>query len=235
MYHRDMKIKIDIRPHTAKEEFNYIWNLLEELPFIKKNNYTVKLPKHPVFLKLAQKSPKFGRVNKADLFDLFQKEIYDPDFFKQGIFLLKNYQSMFKKAISRFAQMNKKWGFKIFPKYRVLLTRYGLSGAYYPHEGKVIMMLGADGTFEKTLDPGETVIHEIIHTGIEENIINHFNLDHWEKERIVDLICILKFGDLLPNYQIQQQGNKNIDSYISLTSIDQLPQTMEKYVTDFTR
>jgi len=225
-----MKIKINIRPHTAKEEFDYILHLLKQSAFFKKNNYTIELPKHPVFLKLVQKPPKLGRFCKADLFDLFQKEIYNPDFFKQGISLLKNYQSMFKKAIPRFIQMNKKWGFKIFPEYKVFLTRYGPGGAYYPHEGWVIMMLDVDGTFKKTENPGETIIHEI-----RKNIVDRFNLDHYEKERLVDLICILKFGDLFPNYFIQQEVNKNIDSYVNSTSINQLPQTMEKYVTDFAR
>lgn len=230
-----MKIKINIKPHTAKEEFNYLLWIFKQLPFFKKNNYTVELPKHPVFLKLAQKLSKLSKIDENSLFDLFKKEIYDPDFFKQGIFLLKKYQSMFKKAIPRFVEMNKKWGFKIFPEYKVFLTRYGPGGSYYPDEGWVIMMLDADGTFEKTQDPGETVIHEIVHIGIRENIVDRFDLDQSEKERLVDLICILKFSDLLPNYFIQPQMNKNIDSYITSTSINQLPKAIKKYVTDFTR
>ena len=228
------KIKLDIRSQTAKEEFDYLWYTLKQLPFFKKNNYTVELPNHPVFKKLAQKSPKFGKVDKDILFNLFKKEIYDPDFFKQGIVVLESYRPIFDKAILEFIEMNKKWGFKIFPKYNILLTRYGPGGSYNPDKANIIMMTSINGTFKKS-HPEETVIHEIIHMGIEKNIVNCFGLNHWEKERLVDLICALKFGDILPNYQIQQQGNKKIDYYITSKSIDQLPKAVEKYVTDFPR
>jgi len=228
------KIKLEIRPQTVEEEFDYLWWILKEMSFFRKNNYTVELPSHPIFLKLAQKSPKFGKINKAGLFDLFKKEIYDPSFFKKGIATLESYRPIFNKAISRFIEMNQKWGFKIFSKYSVLLTRYGPGGNYYPDEGKILTITNIDGDLKESC-LGEALIHEIIHIGIEENIINSFSLNNWEKERLVDLICKLKFKDILSGYRLQKMGEKKIDSYITLESIENLPKVIKKYVADFPR
>lgn len=228
------QIKLEIRPQTAKEEFDYLWYTLKQLPFFEENNYKVELPNHPVFQKLAEKSPNFSKVNKVSLFNLFKKEVYDQDFFKQGIITLESCRPIFDKAIPKFIDMNKKWDFKTFQKYNVLLTRYGPGGSYNPYQGKIIMMTDTDGSFKK-FRPQETVIHEIIHIGIEENIVNHFVLNHWEKEALVDLICTLKFGDILPKYQMQSQENIKVNDYINLKSLDQLPKAIEKYITAFPR
>ena len=227
-------IKLVIRPQTAKEEFDYLWYTLEKLLFFKENNYTVELPNHPTFLDLALKSIKFGKIDKTSLFDLFKKEIYELSFFKQGVVSLESYRSMFDIAISRFIKMNQEWGFKIFSKYTVALTRYGPGGSYDAHNGIVILMTKINGAFKK-FNPDIVVTHEMTHMGIEENIIKRFALDHWEKEELVDMICILKFGDIWPNYQKQQSGNKKIDSYINSESIKDLPRAIEKYVINFPR
>lgn len=223
-----------IRPQDIKEEFNYLWWTLKDMSFCQKNNYKVELPNHPVFLDLAQKSPNFGRVNKTKIFNLFQKEVYDPNFFKQGIITLENYRSIFNQAIPKFMDFRKKWDFKIFPQYNVLLTRYGPGGSYNPDQGTIIMLTDIDGKFP-VFRPDETIVHEIIHLGIEENIVNFFKLNHLEKETLVDLICILKFKDILPNYQIQSISNPNISKYLTSKSVDNLPKTIQSYIDIYPR
>ena len=42
-----------------------------------------------------------------------------------------------------------------------------------------------------------TIIHEIVHIGIEEPIVRKYNLDQWQKERVVDLICKLYLKDII--------------------------------------
>ena len=227
-------IELEIRPQTTKEEFNYLWWTLEQIPFFKENKYIVELPDHPIFLELIKKSPKLGEVNKDSLFDLFQKEVYDLNFFKQGMITLESYRPMFDKAILKFIEMNKEWGFKIFPKYKVLLTRYGSGGSYYPDEGKILTITNIDGNLKESC-LGEALVHEITHIGIEKNIVKKFKLTELEKERLVDLICKFKFKDILPKYCLQEMGEKKIDPYITLESLEQLPKVIEKYVTDFPR
>lgn len=147
---------------------------------------------------------------------------------------LESYRPIFNKVISRFIEMNKEWNFKIFPKYKVLLTRYGSGGSYYPDEGKLLTITNINGSLKESC-PGEALVHEITHIGIEKNIVKKFKLTELEKERLVDLICKLKFSDILSKYCLQEMGEKRIDPYITLKSLKQLPKVIEKYVADFPR
>lgn len=44
-----MKYKLIIRAQNLEEEFNYLWWVVNDLPFYKKNNYTVSLPTNQLF------------------------------------------------------------------------------------------------------------------------------------------------------------------------------------------
>lgn len=105
---------------------------------------------------------------------------------------------------------------------------------YDPDSGKIVILTTKEGSFKRS-NPAHTPIHEIIHIDIEENIVNRFNLTHKEKERLVDLIVLKKFDDILPDYQIQSFGDSRIDPYITSEALDNLPQIIEKYIKDFPR
>jgi len=90
-------------------------------------------------------------------------------------------------------------------------------------------LLSKDGKFKKSY-PAHTPVHEIIHIGIEENIVKRFKLTHEEKERLVDLIILKKFGNLLQGYQSQKIGNSKIDQYIANQALDDLPLAIKSYV-----
>jgi hypothetical protein len=63
---------------------------------------------------------------------------------------------------------------------------YGLGGRYNLSTATVTLL-----TTEFLKKPAsETILHEIVHIGIEETIVNKYRLSHWEKERLVDLICM---------------------------------------------
>ena len=91
------------------------------------------------------------------------------------------------------------------------------------------MMTTRDGKFKKSY-PAHIPAHEIIHIGIEENIVKRFKLTHEEKERLVDLIILKKFGNLLREYRSQQIGNSKIDQYITNQTLDDLPLAIKSYV-----
>jgi hypothetical protein len=97
------------------------------------------------------------------------------------------------------------------------------------------MMTRADGTFKRQ-DAGETVVHEILHIGIEEQIVKQFGLTHWEKERVVDQLCMKgDFVPIMPNYKPQLEGDVRIDPYVSDNLLSSLPDSIQKFVTDFPR
>ncbi len=80
--------------------------------------------------------------------------------------------------------------FKIFDRYIVELTRYGTGGSYSSLDGKVWIKIWEGRTKASVIS---TLVHEIIHVGINDLIEKHLNdktdeKHHWYKERLVDLI-----------------------------------------------
>ncbi len=64
-------------------------------------------------------------------------------------------------------------------KIEINLTRYGVGGSYEP-PSTIILSL-------RIRDPFKTLIHELVHLAIQEKI-DEYDIQHWDKERIVDLI-----------------------------------------------
>lgn len=226
--------KLIIRPQSPNEELDYLWFILKDMPFFCEYGYDVEIPDHPEFKKLAEISPNFNDVDKKYIEKIFIEQCYDENFYNIGLAAIESEKLHIEKIFPILIEFNKKWEFKIFPQYTIVLTRYGSGGMYDPDSGKIVILTTKEGRFKRP-NPAHTPIHEIIHIGIEENIINRFNLTHKEKERLVDLIVLKKFGDILPDYQMQSFGDSRIDPYITAESLDNLPQIIEKYIKDFPR
>lgn len=221
-----------IRAQNLEEEFNYLWRVIKDLSFYEKNNYTVSLPENKLFLDLIKEK----KLNREKLFKLFEEEIYDPRFFKLGIENFEKCRPVFDEASEIFEEMNKKWGFKLFKECYILLTAYGPGGCYAPYGdiAKVIVLTDLIGNSK--IDPIENVIDEMIHLGIEENVVEKFKLEHWEKEALVDSICFLKFKKLIPNYIYQTYCRDiKIQDYMNDKTVEDIPKIIGKYVNDFPR
>ena len=63
--------------------------------------------------------------------------------------------------------------------------------------------------------PANTIIHEIVHLGVETSLVQRYQLSHPMKERLVDTIVYLLFNDLLPQYKVQNMGETRLDQYLS--------------------
>ena len=77
--------------------------------------------------------------------------------------------------------------------------------------------------------PYHTIVHEIIHIGMEESIVKKFELTHVEKEGLVDSICANYFDDLLIDYVVQDRGDKKVFNLISKDNIMELSKIIEEY------
>lgn len=228
---KNNKYKLIIRAQNLEEEFDYLWWVIKDLSFYKKNDYVVVLPKHKLFLDLI----KENKLDKRKIHKLFKEEIYNLSYFKLGIEKLEKNRLIFDKVNKIFEKMCKKWGLILFEEYDVLLTAYGPGGSYTPlgNKAKILILTTADGQFK--INPIETIIHEMVHLGIEKNIVEKFKLEHWEKETLVDSICFFKFRELIPNYKYQNYGNTKIKDYINNETVENIPNIVEKYVNDYPR
>lgn len=96
------------------------------------------------------------------------------------------------------------FGKEIPDTFLINLTNYGVGGSYnIPNV--VIFNINNQKGFK-------TLIHEIIHILIEP-FIQKYEIQHWEKERIVDLILNSKEFIFL-NYNSWQRGYDNVEKYI---------------------
>jgi hypothetical protein len=152
-----------------------------------------------------------------------------------------------ESALKRLAVLHKNWGFKLVPKYHVLPTLYGVGGNYNDHTGFVFVKISPEGNFPNNCPSGAIIaLHEIVHIGIEEDIVKKFNLNCFEKEYLVDSICSMYLKDILPEYKFQkdlmkeinpddtewEMGSKDIAGYINEEAIvHNLPLAVSKYVT----
>ena len=113
----------------------------------------------------------------------------------------------------------------------MVVTRYGSGGNYDADDRAIMIRVASGGKFKGTYrDPLETIVHEMMHLGIEEKIVKKFKLTHWEKERVVDQICQKEFKDIFPAYKLQEYGDQGADLDLSLDDLQDLPAAVSEYV-----
>jgi hypothetical protein len=230
----EMRPSVTLRSPEAQEEFAVIWLTLRLMPFYRKHGYDVVLPDHERFEELVNLSPSIRGAKKKETYEIFVQHIYHKTDYENGLEALDDAEERIREAFARFEELNKQWDFKVFHHYDVVLTLYGPGGYFNPRTGKVTLKTTLDGRFKRG-DPLHTIIHEMVHIGIHENIVKRFRLTHWEKERVVDLICSIKFGDILRGYRIQPRGERNLDAFVNEDSISNLPGAVEAYVERYPR
>lgn len=124
----------------------------------------------------------------------------------------EKYKEIGKKIIHDFSLIQKTFTERvkdIFSKetpdaFLINLTNYGVDGSYNLPNTVIFNINNRKGL--------KTVIHEIIHIFIE-SYIKKYEIQHWEKERIVDLILNSKEFTFL-DYNNWQSGYNNVEKYI---------------------
>ena len=225
-----MQNKIKIIIPTVDDEFEILQEEINTIPWYQEQGYQIKLPQSPHFQKYWDNPELIKTINFKSLFTIFKQDIYNKDSYQNGYQLLSSNLDIIVKAINYFTLLKKKWCFKTFATYQIRLTQYGPGGFYSYENGTIFMQVNTDDSFAE-LDPVGTVLHEIVHIGIEESIIQKYALNHWEKERLVDLICQQYLQNFLPNYQLQKNGNKMLDDYFNISDFTiSLPNIIERYL-----
>ena len=187
------------------------------------------LPDHPVFQQLTQDGADLAPLESTATRELFAKEVYNVDSYVGRLREVEADRPIIEQAFPRFQNLNAQWGFKMFPRYEIALTHFGTLGSYDEKLGKIIVSI------QVKWPPKKTAIHEGVHIGIESNVVQRFGLSHWEKERVVDLICSLRFGDLLPGYILQPQGDEKINPFVKDKNLGDLPKSISEYIKIYPR
>jgi GNAT superfamily N-acetyltransferase len=220
--------EVTFRAQTKEEAFHFILYLSKKLSWFKHNGYTVPLPQHKAFDILYRQ----GKVTKDEeelLRTVFYSEVYKTESFKNSLQSVSQFQDTIKLVLRQLCTLHQNWGFALLPAYEVILTLYGPGGNYWPDKGYVIIRVNENGSFNKPVL--DSIVHELVHIGIEKTIVTKFNLSHWEKERLVDLICSLYLKDVLPNYKMQKIVDTKIDAFVNQTVIEKnLPEVIEKFI-----
>jgi hypothetical protein len=226
--------KISIRIASPEEEFDIISYTLRNMTFFREHGYDVGLPDHEKFKQLGELTANDPKFDKNELYDLFVKKIYDKGNYEKGLAMAAHIADAVNDAIPNLHDLKRSWGLKLLDHYEAILTLYGPGGHYNPLSGEIFLKTDTIGHFKRS-DPAHTIIHEMIHIGIHDNIVKAFQLTHWEKERVVDLIITSMFDDLFKDYKIQSKGERNLDPFINKNSIMNLPDAIQAYVKKYPR
>jgi len=227
--------QVVFRAQTAQEEFAHCIYLIKKLSWFKQQGYNVSLPEHKAFDILYSSPEELSQTDLTKLETIFASEVYRIDVFNKGLSVLKSAEKTVSKALKKLLPLNQNWGFKLFPKYEIVLTLYGPGGHYDSKTGKVTIKTTPDGKFMQP-NIAHLIVHEIVHIGIEDNIIQKYNLKHWEKERLVDLICSIYLKDILYDYKTQKKHDTNIDEFINYKNIlKNLQSTIKTFAAKYPR
>lgn len=210
------KNRFQVNIPTVEQETEYIWGLIQDISFFEQYNYTLSLPEGALIDSLLVRA-KTNRLPDSDFDQLarFMKdEIYNQEDYQKGYEKIQGQLGLLNQLVTQLYQTERHWIFKKFDQYQINLTLYGPGGSYNPEEGSILMYTTRAGQFKRYNDPINTLIHEVIHMGIEESIIQKYQVPHVMKEGIVDRFVWLNFHQELPDYRIQNMGETQLDNYL---------------------
>ncbi|MEO0424209.1 MAG: hypothetical protein AAF184_17860 [Pseudomonadota bacterium] len=217
---------------TAEEETAYLWNTLLDVPFFLDQGYTLQLPQHPLMDALMDKAERVAlqAEDRNALAQAMHEDIYAREDYKAAAQKIRSRTPLINTMISELDAMAKMWRYQSYPSYKVTLTLYGPGGSFDPDQGSLILRTTAEGDFARYPDPACTIIHEVVHIGIEHAIVRRLSLPHGLKERVVDRIVALRFGDVLPAYRVQPMGYVGLDRHLrDADQLAQLPEVLAEY------
>ncbi|MEM1220778.1 MAG: hypothetical protein AAGH79_17790 [Bacteroidota bacterium] len=208
--------RISIQIPSAETEAEYIWRTIQDTKFFEEHGYQVSLPRGPLIDELKEKA-KAGQLSDADYSRLEKfvvERVYRAEDYQAGYDKIEDERALINQMVNAINPIDYSWGFQSYETYTIHLTLYGPGGSYNPDEGSLLLFTTPQGQFKSYDNPANTVIHEIVHIGIENSIISTYQVPHTLKERIVDTFVSLHFGNLLPSYRVQDMGENRSDAYL---------------------
>ena len=216
---------------TAQEEAEYFLYTLEQYKWYMDSGYThVTIPSHPVIDPLKTKilnSQMLTSAEKAQVINSFKADLYNAADYQQAFPGIRRAAVIADRQIDGLRRYQTAWGFYIPAKYNIQLTVYGPGGSYNPATGTITMLI------TNIRNPLHTILHETVHIGIEDRIIQRYGLSqtYWVKERLVDQFTKKQFSEVVINYQMQGFLAPAIDRMFENADVlDRLPQRIEEMI-----
>lgn len=162
-------------------------NTVRKKDFFIQNGYKIIMPE--------------GYSLDSEDFSKIEKQI-EKEFDKEKVTKLKsdisNNWDKYETDIDAFL---KRLPYKIPDELITIFTYYGVGGSYDLPNKIVINVNYGLNTFS-------TIVHELIHLIIEEPVIKKFDIEHWDKESLVDYLFVTdsSLNKIFPNYKYQQKS-----------------------------
>ncbi len=178
--------------YSLQDECARVINTLKRSAWYKEQGYK---PKYPDLLQ--KKLEKDEKINDQDVSEAVSAE-FDEKFYADEVAKIKNGWDAIKE---NFFENLKTLGQPLQEKYYACLTRYGTGGSYgWPSDIQLNINQNRRDSAAKTL------AHEIVHLTIEP-LIKQYNIEHWTKERLVNLIM----NKFFPENPIMQRDPENAE------------------------
>lgn len=218
---------------TAQEEAEYFLRTLKQYKWFMNNGYThVTIPSHPVLDPLKTKilnDQTLTSTEEVQVINTFKADLFNQVDYQQSFPAIRRAAVIADRQIDSLRRYQTAWGFYIPDRYKIQLTVYGPGGSYHPATGTITMTVPKDGQFTGNRKPIHTILHETIHIGIEDRIIQRYKIGQQDKELIVDYFTKNHFSAVIPDYPVQGFNAPTMDMMFKNTDVlDDLPQRIEE-------
>lgn len=171
-HEKEQEPKVELRISFSEAlETERVRYTLNKLPWFKEQGYNVKFPKA-----IQEDANRGSTIDDAVIQAAVKGEFDETPYREQSEKLIKEWVENEPSFIANLKTL----GLPLPKEYSIIFTRYGVGGSYNPPNKVIINIASERSTFL------EIVMHEIVHLAIEQ-LIQEYSIDHWTKERVVDL------------------------------------------------
>jgi len=197
---------------TAKEAFSSVKSTIRGLDWYINNGRANRLEyyqklNHPLLNQMIEERhlPEDEFTKKYII--PFTQELYNKKMYEPYVQKIQEVLPVVQSCYDKLKKLHTNWGFEILPEYHIDLVAYSVGGKYFRDSqniGHVILGFGNQWKDKSAL--AHIIVHEMIHLGIEDLIINPHQaqnppVQQEEKERIVDNLCNYVTKDIIPDYK----------------------------------
>ena len=185
--------------YSISEEFGRVRTTLDKYAWYMERGYKLKFPQA-----ITMRLPDVSDITDEDIEKAVSCEFSGEELEKTRVLIEKAWNVV----KSGFFENLRVLGMPIQNKYFISLTRYGGGGRYH-YPSKVILNIDRGDTAHYT------IAHEIVHLTIQP-LIEEYDIEHWTKERIVDL-TINRF---FPERQKLQRNPRNTEKITEIYDVN---------------